>query len=68
MLRDCLRGLCGHGRCLLIYGVLVALAVFGRQGLIVAVSKTPGDPTPFKVEADGTGRTGWYGRHHLAHA
>ena len=31
-------------------------------------SKKQGDDTPCKVQADDTGRTGWYGRSHLAHA
>ena len=31
-------------------------------------SKKQGDDTPCKVQAYDTGRTGWYGRSHLAHA
>ena len=47
---------------------LISGACACRQGVIVAVSKKQGDDTPFKVQADDTGRTGWYGRSHLAHA
>jgi hypothetical protein len=47
---------------------LISGAYACRQGVIVAVSKKQGDATPFKVQADDTGRTGWYGRSHLAHA